>query len=375
MSRKQVVQDRTCAELTVKPDKKQEEEIKQAILDGDIGKASQLRAAFLKANKWNVTDTINVVFESLDPVGFEPIYDNYGNLIGPDLNEDKNEILLTSSGAMDTKNGPMDPLQLEFIKQGTNINISEAIETIVQKRIAPLVGMTITFDLDNKWDGNYRDNEIVISFKQTGAWSYVGTGINNKTTQRPTMNFGWFDVATVIHEFCHALGMIHEHQNPYGTEIDWNKPELYQWAQDTQGWGKEQTNTQIIDKYNQNDINGSAFDPCSVMLYFYPAYLTNNNVGTSQNLRMSPVDMEWLANQYPGGDFDGKSGVEEFYLSIYPDEDSDGFDDKIAACETMAAQFGESQPNTTSSGMLSGGNIRNIIIGLLAVLIVALLLK
>ena len=112
------------------------------------------------------------------------------------------------------------------------------------------------------------------------------------------------------------------------------------------------------------------------MLYFYPAYLTNNNVGTSQNLRMSPVDMEWLANQYPGGYFDGKSGVEEFYLSIYPDEDSDGFDDKIAACETMAAQFGESQPNTTSSGMLSGGNIRNIIIGLLlVVLIVALLLK
>ena len=217
MSRKQVVQDRTCAELTLKPDKKQEEEIKQAILDGDIGKASQLRAAFLKANKWNVTDTINVVFESLDPAGFDPIYDNYGNLIGPDLNEDKNEILLTSSGAMDTKNGPMDPLQLEFIEQGTNINISEAIETIVQKRIAPLVGMTITFDLDNKWDGNYRDNEIVISFKQTGAWSYVGTGINSKTTQRPTMNFGWFDVATVIHEFCHALGMIHEHQNPYGT--------------------------------------------------------------------------------------------------------------------------------------------------------------
>ena len=217
MSRKQVVQDRTCAELTLKPDKKQEEEIKQAILDGDIGKASQLRAAFLKANKWNVTDTINVVFESLDPAGFDPIYDNYGNLIGPDLNEDKNEILLTSSGAMDTKNGPMDPLQLEFIEQGTNINISEAIETIVQKRIAPLVGMTITFDLDNKWDGNYRDNEIVISFKQTGAWSYVGTGRNSKTTQRPTMNFGLFDVATVIHEFCHALGMIHEHQNPYGT--------------------------------------------------------------------------------------------------------------------------------------------------------------
>ena len=354
MSRKQVVQDRTCAELTVKPNKKQEEEIKQAILDGDTSKAAQLRAAFAKAKKWNVGDEITVVFETLNPV------------IGTD-------VTITPTGYMDTTNGPMDPLQFEFSNQGNDINIPEAIEKIVQERIAPLVGITFTFN--GEWDGNYRENEIVISFKQTGAWSYVGTDINNETTERPTMNFGWFDVSTVIHEFCHALGMIHEHQNPYGTEIDWNKPKLYQWAMETQGWDEKQTDTQIIDKYNQNDINGSAFDPCSVMLYFYPADLTNNNVGTSQNLRMSPVDMEWLANQYPGGDFDGKSGVEEFYLSIYPDEDSDGFDDKIAACETMAAQFGESQPNTTSSGLLSGGNTRNIIIVLLVGLIIALLLK
>ena len=211
------------------------------------------------------------------------------------------------------------------------------------------------------------------------AWSYVGTDINNNNPEnRPTMNFGWFDVATVIHEFCHALGMIHEHQNPYGTEIDWNLSALYQWAQETQGWDENQTDTQIIDKYNQNDINGSDFDPCSVMLYFYPANLTNNNVGTSQNLRMSPVDMEWLAKQYPGGSLNGKTNIEEFYMSIYNDETSDSFDDKMLACENMAATFGESQPNTTStssSNMLAEENTRNIIIGLLVVLIVALLLK
>jgi hypothetical protein len=108
------------------------------------------------------------------------------------------------------------------------------------------------------------------------------------------------------------------------------------------------------------------------MLYFYPSTLTNNGVGTNQNLRMSPVDMEWLSKQYPGGEYDGK--IEEFYLKIYPDENLDVFDDKIAACETMAAQFGESQPNTTSN-ILAGENTRNIIIGLLVVLIVALLLK
>lgn len=36
------------------------------------------------------------------------------------------------------------------------------------------------------------------------------------------MNFGWVDVPTVIHEMGHMLGMIHEHQNPKGQNIDWN---------------------------------------------------------------------------------------------------------------------------------------------------------
>ena len=356
MSRKQVVQDRTCAELTVKPNKKQEEEIKQAILDGDTNKASQLRAAFFEAKKWNIGDEISIVFTNLNPI------------VGTD-------VTLTESSQLDASNGAMDPLQFEFLQQGNDINVPEAIQRIVEERVAPLVNLTFIFN--GEWDNSYRENEIVISFEQTGAWSYVGTDINNDNPDsRPTMNFGWFDVATVIHEFCHALGMIHEHQNPYGTEIDWNLSALYQWAEDTQGWDQEQTDTQIVDKYNQNDINGSAFDPCSIMLYFYPGTLTNNGVGTNQNLRMSPVDMEWLAKQYPGGEYDGK--IEEFYLKIYPDENLDVFDDKIAACETMAAKFGESQPNTTStslSNMLTGENTRNIIIGLLVVLIVALLLK
>ena len=64
MSRKQVVQDRTCAELTVKPDKKKEQEIKQAILDGDTNKAAQLRAAFFEAKKWNIGD----IFQSAMPL-------------------------------------------------------------------------------------------------------------------------------------------------------------------------------------------------------------------------------------------------------------------------------------------------------------------
>ena len=190
-----------------------------------------------------------------------------------------------------------------------------------------------------------------------------------------TMNFGWFDVPTVIHEFGHALGMIHEHQNPYGTEIQWNLTELYSTYGDNPNyWSEEQTYQQVVEKYSQNEINGSTFDPCSIMLYFFDADLTTNGVGSKQNMRMSPTDMQWLAQEYEGKKT--LDEVKEFYNSIYnlTDDDLD-FDTKLADCNALAATFGESQPITSSSGMVSGENTRNIIIGLLVVLIVALLLK
>ena len=68
--------------------------------------------AFIEAKKWNVTDEITVVFENLNPI------------VGTD-------VTITQSGAMDTTNGAMDPLQLEFLQQGNDINIPEAIKKIV----------------------------------------------------------------------------------------------------------------------------------------------------------------------------------------------------------------------------------------------------
>jgi hypothetical protein len=101
-----------------------------------------------------------------------------------------------------------------------------------------------------------------------------------------------------MHEFSHALGMLHEHQNPRGG-IQWNKPLVYEWAQQTQGWDHETTDTNILDSYSENQITGSIFDPMSVMLYFFPPELTLNNQGTSQNFRYSDTDKAWLNAQYP----------------------------------------------------------------------------
>ncbi len=63
-----------------------------------------------------------------------------------------------------------------------------------------------------------------------GSWSYVGTACRRIPATEPTMNFGWLDDASsdedvrsvVLHEFGHALGLIHEHQNPK-QRIRWNR--------------------------------------------------------------------------------------------------------------------------------------------------------
>ena len=150
--------------------------------------------------------------------------------------------------------------------------------------------------------------DIRITFDpNNGAWSLVGTDcLTNKDKKTATMNLGWFDVPTTLHEFCHALGMIHEHQNPKGNLILWNKKRVLQWARSTQGWDPETTNSNIIERYNIDEINGSTFDSRSIMLYFFPGDLvldekTNDccGKGTQQNYQFSPYDVLYLNNTYP----------------------------------------------------------------------------
>ena len=40
------------------------------------------------------------------------------------------------------------------------------------------------------------------------------------------MNLGFVDRSTVLHEFGHSLGLIHEHQSPFKGGFEWNKEEV-----------------------------------------------------------------------------------------------------------------------------------------------------
>jgi len=115
------------------------------------------------------------------------------------------------------------------------------------------------------------------------------------------MNLGFLDGGTAAHEFGHAIGLAHEHQNPAGG-IQWNEQVVIrEMAKSPNFWDEQTTRHNILRKYSADQINGTAFDPDSIMLYFFPATWTLNGIATEANDILSRMDKEFIAGakMYP----------------------------------------------------------------------------
>jgi hypothetical protein len=238
----------------------------------DHPKAGEMRASFLRSRIWNLEDVIKIYQFPLEKDFTPPI---------TPMN------VLTDNGQK-----KCDPLE-HYIRSKT-MTPQEIVKLVVRERIIPLVGIKIIF-VDTPEQSNVR-----VKFQNDGCWSYVGTENRDCVDfKEQTVNFGWIDVCTVMHEFGHVLGLIHEHQSSLGKHIEWDNKAVYKWALETQGWTEEMTFDNIINQYNNTLLNGSHFDPKSIMLYFFPAELTKNKVGTVQNITMSYNDRLWFSKMYP----------------------------------------------------------------------------
>ena len=139
-----------------------------------------------------------------------------------------------------------------------------------------------------------------------GTWSLIGTDASHMPQHKPTVNFGWFSSqmtesdyrATILHEFGHALGLLHEHQHPQGG-IPWDKAKLYPFYQRTQGWDQATVDQQVLARYNVGKTQYSRYDPYSIMHYPIPNSLTVGDFEVGMNMNLSPTDQAFVAKLSP----------------------------------------------------------------------------
>jgi Astacin (Peptidase family M12A) len=152
---------------------------------------------------------------------------------------------------------------------------------------------------------------IRIAFTEgQGSWSAVGTDALNTTyfpKHQPTMNFGWLADDTdeveyrrvVVHEFGHALGCIHEHQQP-NEKLHWDVEAVYKYFSGAPNyWTKEEIDQNVLEKYSPEGISATVFDRHSIMLYQFPEYLFTDHKGTPNNTEISAKDKKLIAQMYP----------------------------------------------------------------------------
>ncbi|NRA69059.1 MAG: hypothetical protein HRU19_31600 [Pseudobacteriovorax sp.] len=141
-----------------------------------------------------------------------------------------------------------------------------------------------------------------------GSWSYIGTSTLRIAQNKPTMQFGWLTEGSserelsrvVIHEFGHMLGFIHEHQNPVDNPIIWDEEEVYRRYRGAPNyWSDEEIRINVLDRYKNDQINGSHYDPDSIMVYSFPASLTKNGISSKWNSELSEMDKEMARRVYP----------------------------------------------------------------------------
>jgi serralysin len=196
---------------------------------------------------------------------------------------------------------PGDVITVSFLDGDKGVK--EKVKAVARQWTAPGLA-NLTFDFRDDTNAT----NVRISFRYAGSWSVIGTTCRQITdTTQPTMNFGWLKPDTpddevervVLHEFGHALGLIHEHQNP-GGHIHWNRDQVIkELSGPPNQWTPDQIEHNMFEPYAAKETNFTKLDPDSIMMYPLPAGWTTDGFSVGLNTKLSAHDKTFIHQQYP----------------------------------------------------------------------------
>lgn len=206
---------------------------------------------------------------------------------------------------------------------------------------------------------NISEAQVRIGFLQDGSsWSYVGRDvIDIPRPNERTMNFGWDltrdprggGLDTPIHEIGHTLGFPHEHQNPF-SGIVWDEEAVYDsFGGPPNNWTRAQTYHNVLRKLPPSSVDGSPWDPNSIMHYSFGTGLIRQPERYRRGLRpadgLSDIDIAEVRKFYPPLDDNRNPGLEVLkpaYLTLAPAEQMN-FNIQVERSDTYTIQtFGRS---------------------------------
>jgi len=101
----------------------------------------------------------------------------------------------------------------------------------------------------------------------------------------------------ILHEFGHALGLMHEQSYPGA--INWNTDTVYNYYKRVQGWDKRKVDNNVLKVANQFYTNGTSYDPKSIMHYSVDAWQTKDGYSLPANYDLSSGDIALISALYP----------------------------------------------------------------------------
>ena len=149
--------------------------------------------------------------------------------------------------------------------------------------------------------------DLRVAFEaQGGSWSYVGTDCLTVQPTQPTMNLGWATSDTpevdfssvVLHEFGHALGLLHEHVHPEA-RIQWDEAAV---RADLGGepnyWDKDTIDRNVFAQFDPSVMIVHNFNESSVMMYPIAEQWTVNKKSYMPSWKLNEVDKATIRGLY-----------------------------------------------------------------------------